>query len=169
MPKAPKPQVLSLVSIANPLAVPDPWTRETYRLIADFKVDFDRQRGRGASEHIGESFLLMASDHLLATFDSDAHWNKLDVCAMFERYAAFATVPGFKEGMVTSLGAFYCYLGNIGRVSPEMHGRMRALSLDCCVIGIDAALASYASDALGRCVTKPMWRAGTSCARRLSS
>ncbi len=143
-----------LISIPTPHAFANPWTRETYRLIADFKVDFDRQRGRGASQLLCDSYLLMTSDWLLGCHGEHASWNLLDVHGLLQFYWNLLIEPGRREEMISLLGAFYCYLGNIGRVSPEMHGRMRQLSLDCCVIGLDAALEHHRQETIGRCVTR---------------
>jgi hypothetical protein len=145
----------TIVSIPNPFAPPSPWTKETYRLIGDFKTDFDRQRGRGASVCLNDSFLLMASDFLEEQFAGQAHWDRLDIADLFERFQVFATHPGFVSGMISALGAFYCYLGNIGRVRPETHARFRQLALDAVMLGPDIACEWFRAEGVERCETRP--------------
>lgn len=145
----------TIVSIPNAFARPSPWTRETYRLIGDFKVDFDRQRGRGAASCLNDSFLLMASDFLEERLGRKAHWDQLDITELFERFRDFETHPGFVSRMISELGAFYCYLGNIGRVKPETHARFRQLALDAVVMGPEVARQWFRTEGVERCETRP--------------
>jgi len=144
-----------LVSIPNPFAPHSTWTKETYRLIGDFKIDFDRQRGRDASSCLNDSFLLMASDFLEERFGDKAHWDRLDINELFDRFQDFSVRAEFVSGMTSALGAFYCYLGNIGRVKPETHARIRQLALDAMVIGPDLARDWFRKEAAERCDTAP--------------
>lgn len=159
MSKLASPNV-QFITIPNPIAPADVWTRETYRLIADFKIDFDRQQGAGASQHLGEGLLLFASDFLQARFGKEAHWDRLDVIEMLDRYPDFAAAPGFAAALISVLSAFYCYLGNIGRVAPEHHARMRQLGLDCFARGVECALSQLRDETMARCETKPSFCSG---------
>lgn len=144
-----------VLSIPNPFAKPSPWTKETYRLIGDFKIDFDRQRGRGASRCLNDSFILMASDFLEERFGDKAHWDRLDVTELFDRFKDFASNPAFVSGMISEIGAFYCYLGNIGRVKPQTHACIRQLALDAMVMGPEVARDWFRKETAERCETTP--------------
>lgn len=134
------------------------WARETQRLLADFKRDFERQQGSGTAKGLDEAMLLMASDFLQRRFGDDAHWDRLDITELLDDQKSSATDPAFVQRLVTVLGAFYCYLGNIGRSAPEVHARMRQLCLDALLLGPDVARERFRAETQSRCVTQPMWR-----------
>lgn len=106
------------------------WQRQTTVLVDAFRIDFERQQGPGTGRYINADIITMVASLLEEAHAAEADWEDLDLDTLFARMSRDAPVDVFLQYLVvTTLGSFYCFLGNIGRVSPEKHDHMRHLSM----------------------------------------